>query len=477
MQFKGIVERILFFSDTIPAHIPFAGYDYNHLGKLICGISKNILGERVAIICPQGPAAYISMLAVLHSGATYVPININTPMDRQLDILYSFSPTDIIYASGEIKERYRNMSFGRSVNILSFSDLKPSDIVPPVPSTKPAYVIFTSGSTGKPKGVTISRSAMNSFVNWGVSALNLHVNSRVSQHPNIAFDLSVLDIFVTLCSGATLFPITTKYDRLMPAKFIKLNKITHWVSVPSVVDLMIKDKSIIKETLRELKLMVFCGEPLLKRHLEFIFNINPNITVLNTYGPTEATVCMTQLYLNASNWRNFCEKGVAIGEAIDGMEYELIGGSDSTEGEIFIKGIQVADGYWNSPDITKAFFKDGGYYTGDWAKKRNGQTYFEARIDRQIKVNGFRVELGEIEEIISGYVDGAVACVYTDGSIKALIEDKAADLVLLRDEIIQKLPEYMVPNKIEFTENLPRNINDKIDYNRVESQLRESNEI
>lgn len=470
---SNVVEKVLNWARQEPDLTPFPGYSYEAIGTKICGLSEQLTGPRVAVICPQGPEAYISMLGVLHSGFTYSPVNIAAPIDRQIDLMQNFSPTDVIFATDELREEYARHSFFSDKNILSIDRIEAANLSPPRASSLPAYVMFTSGSTGKPKGVVISRVAMDHFVNWGVAALKLCHESRVSQHPNIAFDLSVFDIFVTLSSGAKSFPLVRQIDRLMPARFIKENGLTHWISVPSVIDLMMKDPASGKDAFDTLRMMIFCGEPLLPRHLEFIFSLNPNVCVLNTYGPTEATVCMTETYLNNKNWKSFCATSTAIGNPIPGMEFDLVGGVDSSQGEIFIKGIQVADGYWNDPEQSVSRFRDGGYYTGDWARKIGDNVYFEARIDRQIKINGFRVELSEVEDTLSKYVHGAVACVFVNQEIIAYVEDFSEEVETLRVKIQEDLPSYMRPHKIKKIDCLPRSVNDKVDYKKIEELSKE----
>jgi D-alanine--poly(phosphoribitol) ligase subunit 1 len=337
-------------------------------------------------------------------------------------------------------------------------------------SNSPAYVIFTSGSTGVPKGVVISRHAMDHYINWVIPALGLTPDARVSQHPNIGFDFSVMDIFGSLASGAQLFPIVTLKDRLFPVDAIQRLKLTHWISVPSVVDLMFRGKGAQLGDLPDLEQMVFCGEPLLPHHLDKLFRVAPSLRVMNTYGPTEATVSVTSLQLNRENWSKFSDSSIALGEAIPGMAITLAG-ENPNEGEIIISGPQVADGYWRDPERTANAFKGKSYRTGDWAKRIRGSLYFCERIDRQVKWLGHRIELGEIDnELQAATGNLAVTILQADGLV-GVVEATDVDPSAIQRALRQKLPDYMIPARIVAIEMLPRNLNDKIDHAAIAALL------
>jgi D-alanine--poly(phosphoribitol) ligase subunit 1 len=235
-------------------------------------------------------------------------------------------------------------------------------------------VTFTSGSTGLPKGVMVSRTALNHYVSWAIGADIVRPDDRVSQHPNIAFDVSVTDIYGALSQGATLFPIAGASDRLMPARMIQREGITVWNSVPSVVNLMMQAGEVTTAMLRSVRLFNFLGEPLLREQLRAIFAARPDVAVNNTYGPTEATVSMTHLRLTASDYEAVCTTSVALGEAIADMGLHLVGGSHPDEGELVITGPQLADGYWNDPERSAAVFRPLETGATVWFFSRNGST-------------------------------------------------------------------------------------------------------
>ena len=448
-----IVNRVLRHSKDFGCRIAFENINYRKLGRLICGLSTQITGSRVLIACTQRHEAYIAMLAALHSGATYAPLNMDAPIDRQNRVISQFDPTDIVQGSNQAIRWHDAIRVGAE-----------AELFPQKATDAPAYVIFTSGSTGDPKGVVISRFAMDHFIKWAVKALEIMPNSRISQHPNVAFDLSVMDIFSGLYAGAQIFPIHSSVDKLFPGRSISRNRLSHWISVPSVIDLMARDKQLGLDNFKTLNKVVFCGEPLLSRHLRFIFEHNPTVSVLNTYGPTEATVCVTNLELRKDNWQTKVRGSAPLGDAIPGMKIELEGGREANQGQIVLSGRQIAEGYWKSPDLTKKSFKNGRYYTGDWGEIIHGELYFKSRIDRQIKIHGHRIELGDIEDTISKFISGAVACVAVDNVIVLFMEENSYEINVVKSFIDEKLPEYMRPGKIFTLLRLPRSLNDKVDY-------------
>ena len=453
---SDIVDRIIYHAHNRPDKIAFGNFSYRQVAKKMCSLSLAINGMRVLVACENREESYIGMLASLHAGATYAPVDVSAPEARLNRILDKFRPTDIIVG---LKDQDRFETVHRVGSECRISRQVVSDL--------PAYVIFTSGSTGEPKGVVISRKALNHFLKWSASDLGISHNSRISQHPNVAFDLSVLDIYTGLYNGAQIFPIQSSIDKMFPGRCIQRNKLTHWISVPSVVDLIAKDVSIKHNDFATLEKMIFCGEPLLPRHLEYIYNLNEKLIVFNTYGPTEATVCMTKLELTSKDWRSKINGSVALGDAIPGMEIELKDGRDNSEGEIIISGGQIAEGYWLQPELTNKVFVDNKYHTGDWAEIIDGEIYFKSRIDRQVKVHGNRVELGDIEQCIYDLTKKATACIKHQDRIIAYIEGSEINQTELLNKISENIVEYMRPYKIICLNDLPRNINDKIDYNSL----------
>ncbi len=452
-------------------------FSYSQLGefsaRIACAVSSICSQPRVLIHLQQGANAYAAMFGVLVAGGYYSPTNINAPIARHVEVIRQFRP-DIILSKKRLVE---NLPLSELNTVfIDIDELPDSKLNEPLPPHDLAYVMFTSGSTGKPKGVMIPREGLMHYVDWAVDAMNVTKDDRWSQQPNIAFDLSVLDIYGALCGGATLYPLVSPKDRLLPANFIKNNKLTIWNSVPSVVDLMISAHQVTMDNFRSLRLLTFCGEPLLPRHLGAVFNANPDLIVHNTYGPTEATVSCTLVRLVADNYDEYCERSVALGDAITGMNVVLKNEQGESEGEIVLSGPQLARGYWEDERETqKAFFLISGessgqqaYRTGDWAVMKNGQLYFKERIDTQVKVRGNRVEMSEIDEAFFELGYGSVCTVFVDGKLHSFVEcDSEIDEPSVRAGLSKLLPEYEIPDFIRTTKQLPRNNNDKIDRKKL----------
>jgi D-alanine--poly(phosphoribitol) ligase subunit 1 len=430
---------------------------------------------KVLIHLPQSIEAYAAMMATLMAGGYYSPTNTSAPLERQRLVIDSFQP-DIILSDA-------NLLTDLEVDYptLDIATIGQNRLKAPEPAHDLAYVMFTSGSTGIPKGVMIARESLDHYVEWAVESMSIKPSDRWSQQPNIGFDLSVLDIFGALCGGATLFPVDNHTDRIMPTAFIKRNKLTIWNSVPSVVDLMVRSRKLDTDHLGSLRLMTFCGEPLLKEHLDAIFIARPDITVYNMYGPTEATVSCTALPLTSENYLEACgSNSVALGEGIRGMRILLIGGEDNNEGEIAISGPQLARGYWQAPQLTSNAFQTievGNeviplYRTGDWGYRKHGHIFFGTRIDRQIKINGYRLELGEVDAAFRKAGAIASCTLMHESKLYTFVEGLSdMDLNKLKKNAAKLLPHYALPSAVTLIEQLPRNTNDKINSEAIKSML------
>lgn len=427
---------------------------------------------RVLIGLPQVADAYAAIFGTALAGGFHTPLNLAAPLAKLQRIARLLQP-DFIVAAPELAA--------------SLGDMAPSALLVD-PASVPdaglfaghrgrhhlAYVMFTSGSTGDPKGVMVPRAALNHYVNWMSRTFEVVPQDRVSQHPNLAFDISMTDIFGALCHGATLYPLLSERDRLMPARMIAREKITVWNSVPSVVSLMMQASQASAANLASVRLFNFCGEPLLAEQVYALQAVCPQARIQNTYGPTEATIAMTELRLDRATMDQTVAASVAIGDAIPGIGLHLIGGKTPDEGEIAITGPQVADGYWRDPERTLAVFRDvtvdgqvlRGYYTGDWAERRQGQLFFKERIDFQVKIMGFRVELDEVAAAIRD-CGWPVACVFKRGeALAAVVEQRpgpAFDEQHLRAALSERVERHAVPQQIKLIDRMPRNDNDKLD--------------
>ncbi len=428
-------------------------------------------GPRMLIGLPQVPDAYAAILASGLVGGYHTPLNLSAPAEKLRKIAAVLDP-DIVVASGELARDLQAQA-PRSMVVDPLELDEAEQFQGEGRRHRLAYILFTSGSTGVPKGVMVPRRALNHYVDW-LGTFGIGPGDRVSQQPNLAFDISMTDIFGALCFGGSLHPVLTEGDRLMPARMIAREGITIWNSTPSVISLMMRARQVTKANLGSVRLFNFCGEPLLPEQLAALFAARRDVEVQNTYGPTEATIAVTSLPLAADTFRAASGASVALGDPLPGTAIHLVGGVDADEGEIVISGPQVAEGYWKDPGKSALVFKDfvygneslRGYFTGDWAERRNGLLFFKERMDFQVKVRGFRVELDEVAAAIR-VCGWPVACVFKRGEALAAVVEAVPgapfDESTLRLALAGRIESHAIPEVICEVERMPRSDNDKLD--------------
>ncbi len=457
---------------------------YAGLAGLARGFARAFAGfaePRVLIALPAGAHAYAAMLGAGLAGGCYTPVNVDAPVLKLQRIARRLRPDIVIAGDAELAAL---LLAEAPAAVL----LRPAEVLPQPDDgergrrSATAYVMFTSGSTGEPKGVVIPRAALNHYIGWMRRSRMFNADDRVSQYTNIGFDISLTEIYGALCAGATLFPVQGKGDRLLPAEMIVREKITVWNSVPSLISLMMRAGSVTAENLASLRLLNFCGEPLLPQQLAAIFAACPHALVRNTYGPTEATVSMTSVEIDARNFQDLCRTSAALGAAIPGMGLHLVGGSHPGEGEIVITGPQLAAGYWEDPQRTAELFRpvtiDGrsvtGYFTGDWVERHGGQVFFKERIDFQVKVRGVRIELDEVAAAVRD-AGWPVVCVLSGGDHLVAVVERHGDATLderaLAQALTLRLETQAIPRVMRLIEEMPRNENGKIDRRAVAAWL------
>ncbi|MBF0249277.1 MAG: AMP-binding protein [Alphaproteobacteria bacterium] len=429
---------------------------------------------KVLVYLPQGAEAYAAMFATLMAGGYYAPVNLSAPPARQRSVIDQFAPDVVVTNAAALDKGGLDARSFAGAAMVDTRRLPPGGMDEAKASHDLAYVIFTSGSTGEPKGVMVGRDGLSRYTDWAIAAMGVTRGDKWSQYPPISFDLSVLDIYGALCAGAALYPFTSETDRMMPARAIRRHGLTIWNSVPSVVGMMMQARQVTPENLASLRLATFCGEPLSPQHLDALFAAKPDLVVHNTYGPTEATVSFTLIKLDAEDYRDHCRATVALGDAIPGMGLHLIGGATGDEGEIAITGPQLARGYWRKPQLTSQAFRplaiDGGetpaYFTGDWAERRGDDVYFVSRMDNQVKVHGYRVELEDVNAAVRAATGRAVCSVVAKGDIHCFLEAAATDIIDEAELVARlrgALETYAIPKFFHQMDSLPRNANDKID--------------
>ncbi|KAK3805040.1 MAG: syringopeptin synthetase b [Benniella sp.] len=443
----------------------------------------------VAICVNRSLALIVGVLAILKAGGAYVPIDPTNPKDRLEGILEDASPRvmlvdttgrSMLRETGVLCSNQKDIAYPVTVDpndILSSCNTNPR--VPGLTSRHLAYIIYTSGSTGKPKGVMIEHQGVVSRV----QEHNLKESSRFLQFTPLNFDVSVLDIFTTLCSGASLHLLQDDARRDLSRlwDYLRKNAITH-TSLTATVLQDIKGLSPLRTPLN----LTFVGETLPPALPHALRQTLPEgSAIVNEYGPTEATIA-------AVRWNcklEFDGDLVPIGRPIYNVRIYILDTHRrpiplGAIGELYIGGVGVARGYLNRPELTSSVFlpdpfaddKDAKMYkTGDLARYLpDGNIIFLGRNDHQVKIRGFRVELGEIEARLRAHplAQSAAVVAVGDGSDKRLVAYVVArhddQLVhTLRSHLTSCLPHYMVPAAIVRLDSLPLSANGKLDRRRL----------
>jgi len=436
-------------------------------------------GSRVGILASRSATAYAGILGVCWAGCTWIPLNPAHPQERLRNLLQRAEVDALI-----VDETGAALLPGLEspVRVLG-PELDGTQAIdhPPVPRNGDdlAYLMFTSGTTGVPKGVMITHAAIEHFLSVMQARYSIGPGDRVSQFFELTFDLSVFDVFMSLNNGATLYVLPEK-SRLGPAGFIRDQKLTVWFSVPSALVFMDRFRQLQPGAFPDLRLSLFCGEPLPADPVHRWMAAAPNAVMENLYGPTEATLaCLLQPC--TPDLRVTPERGcVAIGHPYPGMQTAIMGDNEQfvaagSPGELMLTGPQLAAGYWRDRTLTDERFStlDGTrwYRSGDLARQdTDGCVHHLGRIDNQVKIFGHRVELEDIDthlrHVCRCASAMAVAWPVAHGSAQGIVAFVAgSDLGVteIRDGMKKRVPEYMVPRQVTFLDTLPLSASGKFD--------------
>jgi D-alanine--poly(phosphoribitol) ligase subunit 1 len=432
--------------------------------------------KRIVVNSSKCVDAYAVELASAVCGATFCPLNIDAPRGRNERIVSDFGPDLIFTGPGAVTEI-------DSV-VPNITRLLPVTSKLPLAmrrrhSTDVAYVIYTSGTTGYPKGVQITYGNLDWFLSGVLDRLSVRRQSRWSNHPNLAFDLSILDLFGSFASRSTLFPLTSPMERAFPARFIAESGLTVWHSVPSVVENLRRLHAGESGLLRSLEVVILCGEPCRRRWVEYLLEYcAPNVRIFNAYGPTETTVfCMMELVTRGYEFDDG-ESNVALGTPLLGARLKL-DTVDAETSELVICSPGVGIGYLNlRPGERNGYYRNqsGSYYyrTGDLVEQVNDKLYFRGRSDNQVKIRGNRFELSELESSLAATgISGAYAVLVADAVVLFVDSGCRLSSEEIRQAISDQVPSYAVPQAILRLEVLPRNVNDKVDRSALTRLARE----
>ncbi len=456
---------------------------------------------------PKSIAAVTALYGVLKAGASYVPVESNSPAPRLADIAVQCRPRCVVTGAAAREKLTPELCRKAGISsIYSLDDAEPFDDLPTQtfsvaevmsqPAVAPdvkmidqdlAYVLFTSGSTGTPKGVMLSHANALTFVDWATDTFQLRGDDRLSSHAPFNFDLSVLDLFGAVAVGAsvTLIPEGLGMFPRRLAELIEREKLTVWYSVPSILTLLLTRGGSLDRELGSLRWILFAGEVFPTRHLRELMNALPNARYANLYGPTETNVVT---YYEVEPLSADRIQPIPIGKPCGNSRCTAVRDDGEVvvepgdEGLLYVRGSTVMRGYYGRAEETKRAFTDlpgvGGpesfYCTGDVVTVDEGGNFvFLGRRDHMIKTGGHRVELGEVESALFAHPsvrDAAAVAVPHDVLGNAIWAFVVADAVSeqdLRAHCGSLLPRYMVPERVEIRGRLPRTATDKVDRPRL----------
>ncbi len=464
------------------------------------------VGDRVGTCARKSGDVVAAIFGIMKAGAAYIPTDSTAPAQRNAFIFHNCSVKVVIVESRlveRLSEEFKQLGFapamivsdGVGAGVPLRSALNKLDSVSPAPSqpsaasepSRLAYILYTSGSTGWPKGVMLSHANAACFVDWCSDVFKPNEHDRFSSHAPFHFDLSVLDIYVSLKHGATLVIVEEQLGkepaRLAP--WIADKKLTVWYSAPSILSLIAQFGKLEQHDYSSLRLVLFAGEVFPIKYLKLLKSLWGHPRYFNLYGPTETNVCtfyeVPQLIPESQN------EPVPIGKACPYCEPLVVdekGGEVATgaEGELCISGPSVLQGYWTLPENTaKAFLPGRGtrwYRTGDIViELPDGNYKFLGRRDRMIKKRGYRIELGEIEVALYRHpaIKEAAVLAFPDDDgvpVKAFTSTRDGSrlsTIELKKFCSENLPLYMVPDFFSSLESLPKTSTDKIDYQKLKS--------
>jgi amino acid adenylation domain-containing protein len=472
-------------------------YTYAEIERLASAIAShvrtaNLQTRRVAILADRNEVAYAGILGALLAGCTYVPLNPRFSAARVLDILQQVDADVVVSDSrcSSILQSVRDSLPARLFVVIpepsnsgwlshespshrAIAQVRPEDI---------AYIVFTSGTTGRPKGVPVSHANVLAFL--------ANIGARVASNPgdrflqilDLSFDPSVHDLFSCWSTGSTLYSVPEGMAT-MAERFVRDFEITHFSAVASTAALLHAQGRLPAGSLPTLRETIFGGEALPVTIAAAWRKAAPQSTVRNHYGPTEATVAITECVWQ-DDWASKLSGSVPIGKVFDGQSVVLVDDdlkpvTPGAPGELLVSGSQVTPGYLNNPDATREKFvpllgvQGRWYRTGDLVV--DDPVYglrYRGRADQQLKVRGFRVEGQEVESHVRAASGSHLVAVVgwpknEEGLVMGLVAFVVSPQVA-PEAIIEscrtRMPDYMVPARIVSVDDLPLNANGKIDH-------------
>jgi D-alanine--poly(phosphoribitol) ligase subunit 1 len=442
-------------------------------------------GDRVALLLPNSVDFVVAALASLWIGAIFVPLSVADPEARLASIVADCTPALVIRSDEVPKDGQLAPSDALGgAPLLPISALRNggADMPGPVPaSPRVAYAIYTSGTTGAPKGVLIGGTSFGAAVEATSRALGLDRATRTLCVSPFHFDGSFGTLFPTLYSGGAVV-IRPRDALLFPRTFFNAvvnERITYTGFSPSYLRLLLASPQMAKLADSPLDVIALGGEASSIADIRSLWSMAPQVRVFNRYGPTETTIAVTHVLLTPEMT---ADGTVPMGYPHPGVSFYLVDGDGAVVdgpdrvGELYIGGDQLMAGYWGAPALTEEVLRSDVvpgeivYRTGDLVfRDQNGSYVYVDRADRVIKRSGVRISLIELSEAMRSLAGvSAAACVTFDdegelGIVAFVVAETEVSASELRQAARERLPETMLPNRIELVRELPMTKSSKLD--------------
>lgn len=497
MIFKNIIlDPILNSIEQYPTRNAFCidgeHYTYAQLGQCISKVGNALQrssykNTKVGLVINDDLETYASIIALWLEGNCYVPLHPNWPLERCLDICEQVE-LDLVLDSSE-ETRYSSIQVVNTMqqeNTVDCLDSKQG-----VSDEELAYILFTSGSTGKPKGVMLMRKNVAAFIDsFWKTGIEITEEDRCLQAFDLTFDVSVQSYLVALTKGACCYTIPYGQIKYIYASgLIEDHQITFGALAPSMLRYLKPYFEEIDAT--SLKTCILTAEACPLNLMEEWYNCATNTEIYDFYGPTECTIYCTYYKLTKRGYNKSLNGIISIGKPmancvgliLDEQGNELPVGE---KGELCIAGDQVTKGYWKNDEknASSFFYKEVNgvsmrfYHTGDLCYiDKDGDIMYSGRLDHQAKIQGFRVEMGEIEYHAREFLGGKnVVCLAFDNAeslteIAMFIEAEEFNPEEMIAYMRTKMPSYMIPTRLFFVPIFPLNSNDKVDKVKLKAMI------
>lgn len=489
---KPIENNITQYAERSAFCISNEFYTYRDLAEYVSKIrlavkNQQFTHKEVGLVVNDDIETYASIWALWLEGLCYVPLHPGWPIERCMDIVDQVN-IDLILDSDDGESRYKNKGKYHIVQTktLQYTEdcLTPKEMVT---DEELAYILFTSGSTGKPKGVQLTRGNVAAFMDsFWQTGIDITEEDRCLQCFDLTFDVSVQGYLVPLLKGACCYTVPHGQVKYMYVSgLIEDHQLTFGAMAPSMLRYLKPYFSELDAT--SLKYCILTAEACPLDLMEDWYSCATNTEIYDFYGPTEATIYCTYYKLTKGGKNKSLNGIISIGQPFANVTAKILDEAGNEvprgeKGELCVAGPQVTKGYWKNPEknASSFFMKDGTryYHTGDLCyQDEDGDIMYSGRLDHQAKIQGFRVELGEIEYHAREYLNKMnVVCIAFDNDqhltkIGMFIESEEFDTAALLEYMSTKMPHYMIPKRIVFVPIFPLNGNDKIDKNKLKELL------